>query len=697
MKNLIGEPAPYLKRALNNKTAILAMAVFCLVDGIVEQVSDHHPGQSLYRWLIMLMAVLVYPFVLSGLTACFRLSLVNSERSADPRAFIRGALARYLPIVLVQLVSVGLYIMALLLPALVIGIDRAGEIMNTDLGSASVGACVSLLCLFWVSAYMVEGERIWRSLVRGVRCMFASPVALLLAAVWLALSLTSTYLQRTLGLEANDRYLAVFALVRIIRLCIGYACAMGVYGTYKQDVLQEVISSEPLSQDADGENVADRQAQRAGRFGWLSFLPPFPLLALITGIKAWRGGTRQKIRAGWGIVSGGMFTFFYCLLLLGALLPKGEAFTERSYSFLAEQAPALTGVVEKIDASDFEGARVELTDIMADMESPAWPYLCAQGVAEWGCLDMDRALEQFALALALEPDASEFYGSYGRLLLGQEEKGKALKMFRKAVELDEGNSVAATNARLLENEYVLSKLQSTWIYALALVLVITLHEFGHAYTAWRLGDDTAKKQGRCSLNPLVHIDLFGTIILPAILIISGSDFLFGWAKPVPVTRENLRNPEKDDPVIAFAGPAMNLLIACAAFIAIATILVLLRIAFPEAVSLNMTMPFAESMSLVGTPFDRLVLAIVDVLKRLLFTSVLLGFFNLIPMPPLDGSWILSSVLKGRVKAGFEKIRPYGFLIFLALVWTSVFDYIMVVPTVFVWGIVALALAALGFQ
>lgn len=105
---------------------------------------------------------------------------------------------------------------------------------------------------------------------------------------------------------------------------------------------------------------------------------------------------------------------------------------------------------------------------------------------------------------------------------------------------------------------------STWL--LPILFAVTLHEAAHGYVAWRLGDDTAKREGRVSFNPLRHIDLVGTIILPGLLLLSGSRFLFGWAKPVPVNPFNLPNPRRDMMFVAAAGPFINLLMAFVAFI-----------------------------------------------------------------------------------------------------------------------------------
>lgn len=174
---------------------------------------------------------------------------------------------------------------------------------------------------------------------------------------------------------------------------------------------------------------------------------------------------------------------------------------------------------------------------------------------------------------------------------------------------------------------------------LGLLVLLTFHEFGHAWMAWKCGDDTARSQGRVSLNPLVHIDLLGTVILPLLMIFlsaSGSSlsrFIVGWAKPVPVTLANLRNPRMDDILITLAGPWMNLLLAV-------IIMGLARV----GVSVH-----SDSMVQVCLQVARL--------------SLLLCFLNLLPIPPLDGSRV-ARVLIGMSYETYFQIARYGFFILI---------------------------------
>jgi Zn-dependent protease len=165
---------------------------------------------------------------------------------------------------------------------------------------------------------------------------------------------------------------------------------------------------------------------------------------------------------------------------------------------------------------------------------------------------------------------------------------------------------------------------------------VILHEISHGWSALALGDDTAKRAGRLTLNPIAHIDLLGTVILPAFLLITHAGFVFGWAKPVPVNVGKLRHPRNDAVVTSLAGPATNLLLAGIALVA-------LRGLHPETF----------------WPYN--------LLWVLGFLNILLACFNLIPVPPLDGSAVVERLLPRSWWGPYLAIRPYTLLIVFGLV------------------------------
>lgn len=187
---------------------------------------------------------------------------------------------------------------------------------------------------------------------------------------------------------------------------------------------------------------------------------------------------------------------------------------------------------------------------------------------------------------------------------------------------------------------LLHTIQLILLYAIPILFAITVHEVAHGWVANKLGDPTAKMLGRLTLNPIKHIDLIGTIIVPAILVTLGG-FIFGWAKPVPITWENLRHPRRDTALVAIAGPLSNLLMA-----------------FIWALIIKLCAPFAPNMPVAG--------AMVAMGQIGLYINLILLVLNILPIPPLDGSRVVSSLLPPRVAARYNRIEPFGFFILLFL-------------------------------
>lgn len=207
------------------------------------------------------------------------------------------------------------------------------------------------------------------------------------------------------------------------------------------------------------------------------------------------------------------------------------------------------------------------------------------------------------------------------------------------------------------------------VYALPVVFAITLHEAAHGYVAKHFGDLTAYAEGRVSLNPLRHIDPFGTIALPLILLavsklFGGAGILFGWAKPVPVNFANLRHPKRDMLWVAAAGPFSNLVMA---------------LFWALIVKLGLSMPenyFSLPLALTGAAG--------------VFINIIIMVLNLVPLPPLDGGRILVSLLPHRLALRVARIEPYGFFILIFLLFTGVLGYVLW-PAI---GVVMVAVAAL---
>ncbi len=194
----------------------------------------------------------------------------------------------------------------------------------------------------------------------------------------------------------------------------------------------------------------------------------------------------------------------------------------------------------------------------------------------------------------------------------------------------------------------LTAIQKITVYALPIIFAITVHEAAHGYVAKYFGDLTAYNQNRISLNPLRHIDPFGTILLPALTVFLGG-ILFGWAKPVPVNFMNLRHPKKDMFWVAAAGPFSNLIMAI-----FWAILFGRSAYFPESMA-----DFVQQMSNAG-----------------IIINLSLMILNLIPLPPLDGGRIAVSLLPNHLANKYAQVERYGFLILIILLITHILDLII---------------------
>ncbi len=193
-------------------------------------------------------------------------------------------------------------------------------------------------------------------------------------------------------------------------------------------------------------------------------------------------------------------------------------------------------------------------------------------------------------------------------------------------------------------------MQDTLITIFSLIILlfsVIIHELAHGFVAEALGDPTAKYAGRLTLNPIKHIDLFGSIILPLVLFITGAPFLVGWAKPVPVNPYNFRDQKWGSLKVAIAGPLSN---------------------FSLAVIFGLVVRFS------GLPFGA---PIIQFFIIIVLTNLMLGLFNLIPVPPLDGHWILFTFIPDRLFVVKNFLQRYGFYILLALLFFNALDFLSV--------------------
>jgi Zn-dependent protease len=208
----------------------------------------------------------------------------------------------------------------------------------------------------------------------------------------------------------------------------------------------------------------------------------------------------------------------------------------------------------------------------------------------------------------------------------------------------------------VEPEYIIRQII---VSAIPILIAIILHEVSHGFVANKLGDPTAKMMGRLTLNPVAHIDLFGTILMPLFLLVStGGQFVFGYAKPVPINPYNFRNPKRDMAISAAGGPLMNM------FVALVSVIILKYLIIPASGSAS-----EEVMVKIIKPMGMMLNASIQI-------NIVLAAFNLIPIPPLDGGRVLMGFLSDSQAHLLGKVEPFGMIIVLLLVMSGMASVVM---------------------
>jgi len=201
----------------------------------------------------------------------------------------------------------------------------------------------------------------------------------------------------------------------------------------------------------------------------------------------------------------------------------------------------------------------------------------------------------------------------------------------------------------------LSAIQRIVVWILPVIFAITVHEVAHGWVAKKYGDNTASRLGRLTLNPIKHVDLLGTVIVPGLLLMTGTGFIFGWAKPVPVDASNFKRPLQDMAIVALAGPVSNLIMAL-----IWALIIRLGI-------------------FIGTNAEAISLPLIYTGVAGISINLVLAMINLLPIPPLDGSRILTGILPNYWAWQYNRLERYGFILLLVLLYTKILNVILEYP------------------
>ena len=213
----------------------------------------------------------------------------------------------------------------------------------------------------------------------------------------------------------------------------------------------------------------------------------------------------------------------------------------------------------------------------------------------------------------------------------------------------------------------LTIVQKIAVWILPVIFAITVHETAHGWVAKKYGDNTASMQGRLTLNPIKHIDWLGTIIIPGLLLLTGTGFIFGWAKPVPVDARNFKNPRHDMAIVALAGPVSNLLMAL-------TWSLIARIGIT-----------------IGTSAENISLPLIYTGIAGISINLVLALINLLPIPPLDGSRVLTGILPSRLAWQYNQLERYGFIILLILLPCVI---LLIMLYIYRWFLIIIVIAIL---
>lgn len=669
---------------------IIILFFWYLLNNVYTAMEPVFPDTSIDQILYWGSALLIAPFVYAGVFGGIHEQQQLKDDFGGSR-FFSGVKFHFWRIMGANL----FFIVSVLIITIIAFLAGGYELTNIEdnkLALAVTSIPVAAIKIFCFSAIVVE-RKMFRGMFRAVKTLLFNPVALAIGILWgvagYADTLIFDFQTGQIPLVINGVRAGVLATIKILAIMYTLAFYKKVWGN---TVVDEPDELSPVSSVTTS---GDKVVKASFGFAFVSFLPFFHLVALILGVIAMKRKQRFVWRAAIACCAGGFFSILYLLLLTSLFLAKPVTSYAPGYQFLAEVNSDLEPYVLLLENGEVQEFQQHLEADFTNNPEQQWVFDCALALAKIQEYDIEGALQDFRMAAEKNPGRSEFYYYYGLALLENGQEGVAVKQFKNALVYEPELEIAERYVTLIETAYKPSLFISSLVFVIILLMLFTLHEYGHAFAAWKLGDDTAKNQGRLTLNPIPHLDIFGSVLLPALLLWQQSEVIFGWAKPVPVNTANFKDPHKDHMRVSFAGPAVNLIVSMVCMVILGLILLFVRILWPETLSLNLSAPFS-SVSMVGPPFAGWIVFVIVFLKQLFYTSLVLGCFNLIPVPPLDGSWIFAGLIPQRLRDILEEARRFSFVLFLLLVLTPALDYFLSIPIGLAWGGLQLFVLAMGF-
>ena len=442
-----------------------------------------------------------------------------------------------------------------------------------------------------MAAIVVENGGVFHSIGRAVRTLFADPRPVVIGLFFILIGLADTLVAEWVKTLPNWPFIltTVSAIVMAVFNGVHIRFHRSDLSTGRYGTVRKVVRRLRAGRAYNGREVSPITCIL---LALLSFIPGVSLAAAWIGTRAFRNAPRFYLSGLICKAFGFFFITVQVLAFIGFLLPKTPPIAAPSMDSVTNASSVLASALEMFRAGNITGSLAKLDRARQDLATPRWACDYLQGIIYLGTFKLGEAEAMLRRAQTQESERPEISYALGQALYLQDKPEEAVEALNQALEKDPTLTGVAKVRDLIQEIREPSPLFRGASFIVILLILFTIHEYAHAYSAFKFGDDTAKNAGRLTLNPIAHLDPLGSIILPAMLLIRQSGLVFGWAKPVPVNCQNFKHPEKDYMVVSFAGPGANLLMAMACFICLQLIALSMRIISPESLSLQLDKPFA---------------------------------------------------------------------------------------------------------